>query len=308
MTPSLSLPEVIQHCSTAWQALPDHRRPNNNTQYTIRDAALSAFSVFFMQAPSFLAHQRDMHQRKGRSNAHTLFQIDRIPSDNQIRNLLDPLAPHHFEADFEWVWDELQRAGKLDSFRDYGETFLIPLDGVTYFTSQKISCPHCSQRLDRSGLPHYFHSAITPVVVKPDSPYVLPLPPEFITPQDGHEKQDCERAAAKRWLHQHHARFLPYSVTYLGDDLYANHPLCDLIHHTDHQYFLFVCKPESHPTLYQEVVRRQAAGEIACQQERHWNGRSRELWRYRWASALPLRAGDDEISVCVCLIPSRVVR
>ena len=29
---------------------------------------------------------------------------------------------------------------------------------------------------------------------------VLPLPPEFITPQDGAEKQDCERAAAWRWL------------------------------------------------------------------------------------------------------------
>ena len=45
---------------------------------------MSAFSVFFMQSPSFLAHQRDMKLRKGRSNAESLFHLRDIPSDNQI--------------------------------------------------------------------------------------------------------------------------------------------------------------------------------------------------------------------------------
>jgi len=31
---------------------------------------------------------------------------------------------------------------------------------------------------------------------------VLPVELEFIVPQDGHEKQECENAAAKRWLDQ----------------------------------------------------------------------------------------------------------
>ena len=29
---------------------------------------------------------------------------------------------------------------------------------------------------------------------------VVCLEPEFITPQDGHEKQDCEQQAIKRWV------------------------------------------------------------------------------------------------------------
>jgi hypothetical protein len=37
----------------------------------IRDAGLSAFAVFFMQAPSFLAHQRDMQRASGRNNANS---------------------------------------------------------------------------------------------------------------------------------------------------------------------------------------------------------------------------------------------
>jgi hypothetical protein len=86
--------------------------------------------------------------------------------------------------------------------------------------------------------------------VKPGQAQVFPLPPEFITPQDGQEKQDCERSAAKRWLEQYHERFSAHSVTYLGDDLYANQPLCQLIAETYQQFFIFVCNPELHEGLY----------------------------------------------------------
>ena len=89
--------------------------------------------------------------------------------------------------------------------------------------------------------------------MKPGQAQVLPLPPEFIVPQDGSEKQDCERVAAKRWLAQHHEYFDDYSVSYLGDDLYANQPLCQMIAETYHQFFVVVCKPESHTSLYEWV-------------------------------------------------------
>lgn len=58
-----------------------------------------------MQSASFLAHQR--HGTAERSNnGRTLFGIEKIPSDNQLRNLLDPLTPDHFQADFDWVMAE----------------------------------------------------------------------------------------------------------------------------------------------------------------------------------------------------------
>src|SRR2546425_6892635 len=43
-----------------------------------------------------------------------------------------------------------------------------------------------------------FRSAITPVVVCPGRSQVIALPPEYIMPQDGHDKQDCEQVAGKR--------------------------------------------------------------------------------------------------------------
>ncbi|OQY32659.1 MAG: hypothetical protein B6I38_04385 [Anaerolineaceae bacterium 4572_5.1] len=82
----------IMKLRACFQALPDHRS-GANTQYAIEDAASAAFSVFFTQLPSFLSHQRLLKKKKGRSNLESLFSVEKIPSDNQIRNLLDPLSP-----------------------------------------------------------------------------------------------------------------------------------------------------------------------------------------------------------------------
>jgi hypothetical protein len=41
---------------------------------------------------------------------------------------------------------------------------------------------------------------LTPVIVAPGQPHAIALRPEFIIPQDGPTKQDCEVAAAKRRL------------------------------------------------------------------------------------------------------------
>ena len=71
---------------------PDKRRAMDTT-YGMADIGMAAFSVFFMQSPSFLAHQRQFEAGHGRSNCASLFGIAKIPSDNHIRAMLDPAAP-----------------------------------------------------------------------------------------------------------------------------------------------------------------------------------------------------------------------
>jgi hypothetical protein len=53
--------------------------------------------------------------------------------------------------------------------------------------------------------------------------------PEFIAPQDGAEKQDCERNAVKRWFDKHYARLAPLRPVYLGDDLFACKPIAAMV-------------------------------------------------------------------------------
>ncbi len=73
---------------------PDQRK-GKNKKYSMRDGALSGFSVFFMQCPSFLSHQQLMRQQEGNNNARTVFGIEQIPTDPQIRNLLDLVDPQY---------------------------------------------------------------------------------------------------------------------------------------------------------------------------------------------------------------------
>jgi hypothetical protein len=74
------------------ELFPD-KRTGNNISYGMGDIGLTAFSVFFMQSPSFLANQRLLETGRGKSNCQSLFKIDKIPTDNHIRNMLDPALP-----------------------------------------------------------------------------------------------------------------------------------------------------------------------------------------------------------------------
>ncbi len=278
--------------------VPDHRTGQNVT-YAMKDAVLGAFAVFFMQSPSFLAHQQTVQRTHGRNNAQSLFGVAQLPSDNQIRNLLDPLSPELLFPLFATGWQTLEAAGALTAFDAFQQNRLIALDGTQYFASRKVHCAACSHRTAANGVTTYFHAMLTPVLVAPRQPHAVPLPPEFITPQDGHDKQDCEQAAAKRWITRHAPAFPPDTVTILGDDLYCKQPLCDLLlaHHLN---FILVCKPDSHPTVYDWVACLGAGGGVSQVTRRHWNGRFGELWTYRYVNEIPLRAGEDALRVNWC--------
>lgn len=261
----------------------------------MEDAGLSAFSVFFLQNPSFLAYQKTMVQRKGRNNAESLFGVHEIPSDNQIRFLLDEVPPHHLFPIFDAGLQLLKDQGELESFRGWNGDILMPLDGTEYFSSTQIQCPCCSSRKLKSGKTQYFHSVVTPVLVCPGRSQVIPLVPEFVVPQDGHDKQDCEVAAAKRWLSQHGARYQDLHITLLGDDLYCHQPLCELIL-AQRFNFILTCLPESHKTLYEHLT----GITLPTLVRQHWTGKVLHTYTYRYLNQVPLKDGDDALLVNWC--------
>src|SRR3954452_18628154 len=115
-----------------------------------------------------------------------------VPSDNHVRALLDPVSPDHFHPVFAEVVAELERSGGLEAFRQLGGHVLIALDGTEYHVSGKVHCQQCSTRKRGKDRTEHFHAMVSATVVAPDHNRVVPLEPEFIVPQDGHEKQDCE--------------------------------------------------------------------------------------------------------------------
>ncbi len=292
------LDELISRVETHLAQLPDYRKPSPNLTYSMRDAALSALAVFCMQSPSFLAYQRDMQRLKGRNNAQSLFLVAHIPSDSQVRNLLDPVAPSQLSALFWTIFAWLEQRGLLRAHVGINNHLLCALDGVHYFSSETIQCPHCTRTV-HDGQTRYGHSLIAPVLVAPGAAYVFSLAPEFVQPQDGHDKQDCEQAAMQRWLAQQ-AHHLPLArTTFLADDLHCKQPFCATVLALGAS-FILVCLPTSHETLYSEINLLAQAGLLDRVEDRRWNGRFHELYRYRFTNGVPLRASRDALLVNWC--------
>jgi hypothetical protein len=293
-----SFDNMVKFFRDTINCFPDVRTGSNKT-YSIEDAALAAFSIFFTQNPSFLAFQNAMQKKKGKNNAQSLFGVLNIPCDNQIRNLLDEVAPGYVSPVFSYIFNGLNNAGHLDIFRSYNGNLLIALDGTQYFSSKSIHCENCNQKHHKNGTTTYSHTVITPVVVAPGNNKVISLQPEFITPQDGHKKQDCENAAAKRWISQNAPAYKNLGITMLGDDLYCKQSLCVLMLEQELN-FILVCKPKSHKTLYQwldELEKMQAVETVI---EKRWTGKRHEIDTFRFAIQVPLRDSDDALNVNWC--------
>ena len=290
--------KLIKYLKEELEKVPEHRE-GKNTRYELADAAMVAFSVFYVQSPSFLAAQRELKTLKGRSNVEKLFGLREIPSDNQIRNLLDPLEPSWVGGEYWHLFRALKEGGLLEKFRSYEDQLLVLLDGTEYFSSKKIHCENCSQRELQDGKLNYFHSVLTPVVAQPGNEHVIALEPEFIIPQDGQEKQDCEIQAGKRWIEKHGEYLAKLGVTILGDDLYSRQPYCQALK-DKHLHYILVCKRESHEYLYESVDYLAAQGVLGTKVVRKWNGKYGEIHTYRYADQLALRKEQPAMQVNWC--------
>lgn len=253
------------------------------------DIGLSAFALFFMGSPSFLAHQRALEEGHCRSNCQTLFGISAIPTDSYIRLMLDGAPTVAFDPLF---YQAIETEGVLAPFQRLGGRVLIALDGTEHFCSRKIHCQRCSTRKRSDGGTEYFHAFLGATIVAPGHQQVLPLPPEFIAPRDGAEKQDCERNAAKRWLERHGPAVAHRRPIFLGDDLFACQPIATTIQQAGGN-FILTCKPASHQTIAEYLH----GAELEQHRQTTITRGKRSTAIYRWLAAVPLRATDDALAV-----------
>lgn len=292
-TPVYTFDDMIASLRLAMKQFPD-TRTGKNTRYEVPDAASSAFSVFFTQCSSFLSYQKLMEQKHGSSNAKTLFGMKQIPSDNQIRNLLDEVNPAFLSPVFTDCINALRKSGDLDTYRiglgTNKRDILIALDGTTYHSSGDISCDNCSIKV-RDGETMYSHSMVTPTIVAPGISKVISLMPEFIMPQDGDRKQDCELKASKRLLRDNASTYHALDVTLVCDDLYSHEPFCREILNKKCN-FIFVCKPDSHKALYGWIK-----GITHKLVEDRFDGKSHQIYTYNYIEAVPLTDGKDPLLV-----------
>lgn len=291
----IGLPTLMSYLDEAVGQFPD-RRTGTNRRYSLRDAALGAFSVFFTQSPSFLSHQQSMQRSKGSSNAGTIFGLEKIPTDNWIRTLLDPVPVSRLSVVFRRVFERLEQDGSVETYRAFDGTLLVALDGTWFHSSEAVHCERCNRQSHHDGRTTWYHSAITPVLVRTGSNQVFSLEPEFIGPQDGANKQDCENAAAKRWLVGAGRYYATRGMTVLGDDLYCNEPMCLLL--LEHEYnFILTCKYSSHSYLAEWIEACDAKEDLHEQVIKRWDGKRRLFYHYRFANGVPIKDEEQALKI-----------
>jgi hypothetical protein len=237
-----------------FEALPEQRRC---PQFSLADALMAGLALFSLKDPSLLAFCR----RAVDHNLRTVFGLSAVPSDTQMRTILDDAHPDQVRPLFRDVFRLLQRGKVLEGYAFLQGCYLVALDGVEYFCSAKVHCPHCLTRQRRSGEVEYYHQMLGAAIVHPDFPEVIPLAPEPIQRQDGSDKNDCERNAARRWLKRFRREHPHLPVIIIEDSLSSNAPhIKDLIAARCH--FLLMVKRGDHEHLFEQVYRRMEKDDV----------------------------------------------
>src|SRR5580658_9844311 len=110
-------------------------------EITLGDALMSAFAMFSLKDPSLLAFDHRRHDPT--DNFRTIYGINHVPCDSQMRDILDPIDPLILRPVFRDVFRCLQRGKALKPFVYLDGYYLVSLDGTGYFSSSKIHCSSC---------------------------------------------------------------------------------------------------------------------------------------------------------------------
>ena len=148
----LTLDDITKQIRSTFAQFTDPRQ-GKNTSYTMVDAGLSAFAVFFMQSPSFLEYQRSLEQAQGKNNAQPLFGVHDIPSDNQLRHRLDSTEPGQVKPLFAYLFNALDQAGVVETYRSVNQTLLLTLWNGVFF----IANPPLRRLFDPAACPGQRH-------------------------------------------------------------------------------------------------------------------------------------------------------
>jgi hypothetical protein len=262
----------------------------DNAKVSLPDALMSGFAMFSLKDPSLLAFDE---RRTTDSNLGSIYGIENVPGDTQMRTILDDVEPVEIRPVFRDVVRQLQRSKELDKFVFLGGSYLVSLDGTGYFSSKTVHCSSCMQKVNqKTGEVTYCHQVMGGVIIHPDRREVIPLMPEPIMKQDGETKNDCERNAAKRFLVQLKQDYPHLSFTITEDALSPNAPhICELKKHGFH-YILGV-EEGDHEYLFEQVALARQEGR-ATEFERQAGG---VIHRFSFVNQMPLNKSNPDILV-----------
>lgn len=292
---NLTLEAMIGKLSATFSQMPDERAAER-IDYSRHDTLMSGFALMFFQHPSLLQFQRAMKQKQRRCNLETIFGVKAVPSDTQMREILDGAPTEPLRRLLPELFEGVRRAGwatqfkvHLPSGQQQGDYYVVAMDGSEYFHSTQIECPGCLRQTDAKGTVHYSHQVVSATLVRPGSHRVLPLDVEEVRNSGGTEKQDCEINAGKRLMARFRREHRQMPVIVTGDDLVAHEPMVQQLLE-QRMHYVLVAKPDSHPELFEWVEMLERVGGSEHGSWHEGPACRRRFFEYRIVRQVPLTA------------------
>jgi len=269
----------------------DHRAPNST--FSLCDALMSGFAVFSLKSPSLLAFED--RRLSDDPNLQSVYGIENVPSDSQMRAILDPIDPEKLRRPFKEIFSKIQRGKGLEQLAFLDGHYLLSGDGTGFFYSTKLSNPKCLTKNSKKTGPAFHQMFYGAALVHPDFREVIPFPPEFITKQDGATKNDCEREASKRFIDKFRREHPHLPVIMLEDALASNGPhIRELQSHNIR--FILGAKEGDHEYLFRKAFEAERAGRTTNIYIDDPND-PKKRHNFFFANGLPLNKANPDLKV-----------
>ncbi len=241
-----------------FEKIVDHRA--NNISYTLSNILKSGFAIFSLKSPSLLSYQKRSVSEV--SNLNSIYKISSVPGDTCMRETLDHVDWRCLRKLFCRLYRYFKLSGGgIENYNVLGNYKVMSVDGVHYYSSEKIKCAHCLTKNHSDGTVSYHHSMLCAVMVHPDQSEVIPLDCEPIIKSDGQSKNDCELNASKRLLTSILKQYKKEKCILVEDALYATNPNVKQIISNGWGYVLRV-KDTSQQTIFSLYHGRKQRGQL----------------------------------------------
>ncbi len=235
--------------------------PRMVAQISLENMLMASLAVFTLKCPSLLSFEREFNEPKRVANLKKLFRMERIPSDTQLRDVLDKVDYLQYRIIFKKIFAHIQRAKIFELFQfmkiNNEPHHLLAVDGTGYYRSEKIRYEHCMDysytSVTGEEVVKYGHNMLAASFVSPNLKTVIPVFPEPIANEDGSTKNDCEQNAFKRFIKEFRREHPKLKVIFSLDALYATRPIIELIREASCEFIIAVKNSKS--SMYRGVKR-----------------------------------------------------
>lgn len=289
MRKHLSIDGLLMTVRKSFLKIPQEEVVRSDRKISLVDCLMSGLAVFSLKYPSLLKFDAEKNDPPIKKNLSTLYGIEEVPSDTYLRERLDPVLPNKLSGAFKKVFALLQRGKVLESYSYFNGAYLLSIDGTGQYNSENVRCEECCEKHHRNGDVSYYHQMLGAVIVHPKQSVVIPLAPEPITKQDGSNKNDCERNAAKRLLENIRREHPHLKLIVTEDGLSSNGPHIKLLNALDMR-FILGAKSDDHKFLFDWVfsIQCEEFEEIDKHGVRH---------RYRFINSVPLNDTHFDLKI-----------